>query len=316
METIKLGSETRKRRADANSETTVHDTDPPRRLRPAGGPGGGPPPRPWLVPVAVLAVGLVLFGVYRLGVSRGEAVSSASDAAPSAQPSTRVLLVDPVCHRAVDPANAPAVLDFGGKSIYFDSLDCLNAFRADPIKYGAGRVRVHVSRQTEREATAAEPSPEASASPLASPSSGEDDLAPGGPPEPPGTDDGANPPPSSDEPLGNGPLNQAPEAPPAQGVQPTPQSVNDAPSVDEQLPSELPAKAPSVPDMGEQRPAARKTGKTSLPKAAPSTTAPDANGFSLPPDLQGGPPPRKTGASKKKSGGDDAPSVDEPADSP
>lgn len=338
METIKLSSETRKRRIDPNSNTTMHDDDPPRRLRSAL-PESGPRPR-WILPVAAaLVVCGILYGVYRLGVSRGSqnTVANTDGVAPSAAASTRVLLLDPVCKRAVDPANAPAILDFNGKSIYFDSLDCLNAFRSDPVKYGAGRVMVKAHIQTDREGTAdassASPATPSSPSSAGSP---EGDLVPGGPPEPPGTDSAepSAPAPSSkdDAPPGDAPLTHAPEAAPEQAPEPKSRSVSDAPAVTESYPSQpptdLPAKAPKVPDMGEKthtgasKPAssAKTSAKTTttLPKTAPPSAPTDPNGFSLPPELKEGPPPRKPGGSAKKpaarQNSGDAPSVNESDD--
>lgn len=319
-----MNSETRKRRGlDGNADTTAHDTDPPRPLRPAGGPTP-PRPRPWILVLgAVCMIGGMLFLAYRLGASRATPTDAALiDSSPVAPASTRVLLVDPVCKRAVDPADAPAILEFDGKNIYFDSLDCANAFRADPIKYGAGRLRIRVVRQTEREGegdVGATPVPEvpplAEASPEVSP-----DLAPGGPPEPPGTDNSAAGEPSASEtPPGDGPMMQPPEPPPDPGPQPSSRSVSDAPPVTESYPSQppadLPKDEPAVSDPPKEKKAPAKTAKAkkapSAPKTAPPAASPDENGFSLPPELKEGPPSRKAG---QKTPQDDAPpSVNETA---
>lgn len=43
--------------------------------------------------------------------------------------------VDPVCGMAIDPANAHATAEHGGKTFYFCNEDCHKAFLADPAKF-------------------------------------------------------------------------------------------------------------------------------------------------------------------------------------
>lgn len=258
--------------------------DPETRRHPAGGGLDTVPPeasetaaasRNWMLPLAGVGVGALLVGtmvfVYRLGVEHATPNALIASASPSSAPSaaaTRVLLLDPVCRKAVDPATAPAVLDFGGKSIYFDSLDCLNAFRSDPVKYGAGRIRVHIA-----------PIPEESASPAADP------TAPpvgGASPEDPSAGTSAPPdgPSNGGEPSNGETLDDAPatDAPPNGETldEPDAGTTPEAPAV-----AEPPAKAPKSTRKAPARP----------PQAAPS----DGGEFSLPPELKEGPPPRRPG---------------------
>ena len=43
--------------------------------------------------------------------------------------------VDPVCGKAVDPLNAPARIDYGGRTYHFCRAGCLDAFMKDPKRY-------------------------------------------------------------------------------------------------------------------------------------------------------------------------------------
>lgn len=340
------------RKLELKIDTGVRDGTGQRLLRPAEEQQPVHPPSPGRAALAwgrrfpaaslrrVLLVGILasfvglVFVAYRLGAERGSQTHvSVNDT--SSQPSTRVMLLDPVCRRAVDPANAPYILEFGGKSIYFDSLECLNAFRSDPIKYGAGRIRVKLTAQTERD-----PANLDASSPPRAPGAETDkdktELAPGGPPEPPGTD--APPTDAPTKGTSNPPMTQAPEAaPPDQGPQPKPQSVSDAPPVTEtypsQPPTDLPQTAPSVPDWGpdatapSDKKAAGKftkhktpvsaTRPPTLPRTAPSHGTPDANGFSLPPSLSEGPPSRNgRPVGKSKSAASQKRAVPDPSDGP
>ena len=45
--------------------------------------------------------------------------------------------VDPVCGRAVDPLNAAAKIDYGGRTYHFCRAGCLDAFMKDPQRYVA-----------------------------------------------------------------------------------------------------------------------------------------------------------------------------------
>ncbi|NDD28661.1 MAG: YHS domain-containing protein [Proteobacteria bacterium] len=278
---------------DYNPETRRHpiqagrETVPPTSATAVGGSRSkAAPPRPWLVPVAALVmlalVGGAMFVVYKMGLARGTRLAG-GDASPSpSAAATKVLLLDPVCRKAVDPATAPAVLDFGGKSIYFDSLDCLNAFRSDPVKYGAGRIRVHIAPNAEA-STAPAPTTEAA---------------------PPSLDS-----PMTDRPVDRGQSLDAPsDGPPAESPaavpEPTQQSVNDAPPVTETYPTqpanELPPSAPRPSKAGGRSgssTSAPRQGGAPPPKGAdgpPPAAEPDENGFSLPPDLKEGPPSRKS----------------------
>jgi Cu+-exporting ATPase len=47
-------------------------------------------------------------------------------------------MIDPVCGMTVEPANAAAKLDHGGKTYYFCSTGCAHAFKADPQRYLSG----------------------------------------------------------------------------------------------------------------------------------------------------------------------------------
>ena len=47
-------------------------------------------------------------------------------------------MIDPVCGMTVDPATAAGKVDYGGKSYFFCSQDCVHAFKADPQKYLGG----------------------------------------------------------------------------------------------------------------------------------------------------------------------------------
>ena len=258
------------------------DTIPPGGLESLAG-------RRWLLPAAGMGVGLLftlcMAFVYRMGMK--QATRDAAVAAASASPSVaarRVLLLDPVCRKPVDPSTAPAVLDFGGKSIYFDSLDCLNTFRSDPVKYGAGRIRVHI-----------EPRPDENPSPAgrATPGGATLDDPTRGPGAPPPGDSAPN---GGAGTLDEGPLNESPSQP-DEGPQPSPRAVNDAPPVTESYPdasaSAVPVKAP--------RPAGK----------VPPAAAPDDNGFSLPPDLKEGPPPRRPGGKPAPAATEGPPSVEE-----
>lgn len=278
---------------DFNPETRRHPIQAGRETVPptsatavSGSRSNAAPPRQWLVPVAALAmlalVGGAMFVVYKMGLARGTRLAG-GDASPSpSAAATKVLLLDPVCRKAVDPSTAPAVLDFGGKSIYFDSLDCLNAFRSDPVKYGAGRIRVHIAPNAEA-STASAPTTEAA---------------------PPSLDS-----PPSDRPVDRGQSLDAPaDAPltetPAAAPEPTQQSVNDAPPVTETYPTqpanELPAAGPKPSKTGggsAPSSSAPRHGGASPAKGAngpPPAVEPDENGFSLPPDLKEGPPSRKS----------------------
>lgn len=237
-----------------------------------------PQTRPATVAAVVVVAGaLIVFAigfVYRLGLSHGTPKAPPPSASSSAV-STRVLLLDPVCRKAVDPSTAPAVLDFGGKSIYFDTLECLNAFRTDPVKYGAGRVRVHIAPNAEPSAVA----PNA-------PADGTEGLGnvPSAPTDVPASDTAPAPAPEGgtldEEPVTEAPLDAPGETPPTTG---------DAPPVTESSPSD------SVPDMPRKAPSRPSAGD---PKKAPPAPPPDENGFSLPPELKEGPPPRTGGGRK------------------
>ncbi len=45
---------------------------------------------------------------------------------------------DPVCGMSVDPAAAPAELNYEGHTFYFCSENCRQRFEADPAGYSAG----------------------------------------------------------------------------------------------------------------------------------------------------------------------------------
>jgi len=154
----------------------------------------------------------------------------------------RVLLVeDPVCKRTVDPSDAPCVLDLGTTAVYFHSRECLEIFRAS---HSTDRLALAPADSIPSDAGKQNPS---------------DELVPGGPPEPLDETAGRDAPRSSsldeDPPVGATPPTLAPEPPLEQGAPPTPQSVDDAPSVAEKypessLPTDLPKAAPHVPDLG------------------------------------------------------------------
>lgn len=47
------------------------------------------------------------------------------------------LMIDPVCHMAVDPERAAGRLDHGGTSYFFCSLGCAGHFAAQPERFTA-----------------------------------------------------------------------------------------------------------------------------------------------------------------------------------
>lgn len=62
-------------------------------------------------------------------------VGASLDKEEHIEPSSAVAR-DPVCGMALDPATAGAKQDFGGRTYYFCSKACANAFSADPVAFG------------------------------------------------------------------------------------------------------------------------------------------------------------------------------------
>ena len=50
-------------------------------------------------------------------------------------PSTPGGVFDPVCGMTVDPATAPARVEYDGRTYYFCNPSCAERFRADPQRY-------------------------------------------------------------------------------------------------------------------------------------------------------------------------------------
>ena len=313
MKTIRLSNETRQRksgglRKDEGERTGFWLQGAP----PAGRGWSVVPPGKNFILLCVFVVAALAGAVAWKLMNRGRATAGlAVSPSPSvivvpSGEAQKVLVECLVCKKSVDPAQAPWIIEIAGKPIYFDAEECLNAFRTDPTRYARIRYRLDLSKQ------GASPGPDESASPG------------GGTPDASGSPDG---------PVGGGALQLPPEAPPDSGPQPIPSSVNDAPSVNERLPSNPPRS--DLPDRAPSR--APITGPDQIPSDAPASTVPkspgtqtDDQGFSLPPSNPSTPGvksaapakakaapkwrPRtkKGGAAKSTPTGDDPPSVEEP----
>ena len=82
-------------------------------------------------------------------------MSLAHDRRPHIPSAAHGTAVDPVCGMTVDPANADAKTDYGGKTFYFCSTQCLASFQRDPAKY----IPPSASTADAHAATAATPGP-------------------------------------------------------------------------------------------------------------------------------------------------------------
>lgn len=88
-------------------------------------------------------------------------------AGPTVAQAPTELLECLVCKQPVNPATTTFRLDYHGQRIYFDRQECLDAFVAEPQKYGHLKVEVHVT-----------PRGDASAAPSASAGEGDAGSAP------------------------------------------------------------------------------------------------------------------------------------------
>ncbi len=61
--------------------------------------------------------------------------------------SADALPIDPVCRMAVDPEHSAGTLRHGGASFYFCSMECIQAFAADPGRYAAAARRGEASSE-------------------------------------------------------------------------------------------------------------------------------------------------------------------------
>jgi YHS domain-containing protein len=250
------------------------------------------------------------------------------------------LLECPVCHQPVDPKASEFIADVGKKHIYFDRMECLEAFQANPTRYAHVKYHVRINPNDSAGDAAGEAAPITRIPP---PDATEDqpmptqntERAPAVVDPPPQAD---VPPPRATRhrgPVGDGPLELPPDPPPDSGPAPVPESVSGAPSVDEPAPpSDVPMRAPRhLPDYDADgaapppRPSRKHTssaprldslpdGSVPPPPAAKGMPAPDDNGFALPPDVNEAPPPRKKSARRSHApappASDAPPSVDEP----
>ena len=90
---------------------------------------------------AAIAIIVLAFGI-KFAIARASTQALTSSAA-KASAHHRILLVDPVCKRTFDQDAAAGSCSIHGKTVYFDTEECLHKFVENPLRYA--KIRVHVN---------------------------------------------------------------------------------------------------------------------------------------------------------------------------